>query len=129
MEQINYQQKVLELTEQISVMKRKSRSDKGKERKKYDKSLPDKYRSYLMRANKKGLKFSLTIEQFYQILNSECVYCTNQANSIDRKDSKQGYILDNVQPCCYTCNRMKWDMSEYKFLKHVESIHQKRNTF
>ncbi len=41
---------------------------------------------------------------------------------IDRRDNKKGYTYNNSQPCCYTCNHMKWGMTEYNFLEHIKII-------
>lgn len=106
------------------VPQRKERSDLGKKRAKYDPSLPLRYRQYLGRANKKSLPFQLTVEEFNTMLKGACVYCGNIGKmSIDRINSNQGYTIDNVQSCCYTCNMMKHVLSNELFLKQVKKIY------
>jgi len=103
---------------------KKGRADKGKIRTKYDSSLPIRYRSYLARANKKRLVFSLTVEQFEHLCKQPCVYCGLSSRiTIDRKDSSEGYHINNCQPCCFHCNIMKYTYSETEFLNHIRSVY------
>ena len=44
-------------------------------------------------------------------------------NGLDRLDSSRGHSLDNVVPCCHTCNLMKTNMGVEAFLAHIERIH------
>jgi len=98
------------------------RADKGKVRMKYDQSLSKKHRSYLSRANAKRLEFTLTAEEFERLCNGTCVYCSEPATGIDRKDSRRGYTTSNSQSCCGTCNMMKRTMSEHQFIEHCQKI-------
>ena len=41
---------------------------------------------------------------------------------IDRIDSSSGYTIDNVVPCCWTCNRMKGDLTWEDFWIHISRI-------
>lgn len=61
------------------------------------------------------------------MLNTDfkCVYCPKDATGFDRIDSKITYAKDNIQPCCVTCNRMKWTMSEEQFKEHLNLIRGK----
>ena len=80
-------------------------------------------------AKDRGLEFTLTKEQFKAQCEMNCVYCEHEPdnndldhsrnlngawlhNGLDRIDSNKGYTIDNVQPCCFTCNRLKSDMTE-----------------
>ena len=110
--------------EERARLERNKRSDKGKERNKYDSTLPQKYKLYLMRANKKQLSFELTIKQFNEIVSKPCTYCGNSSNGVDRLDSLKGYSLDNSQPCCSMCNMMKYIHSQEVFLSHVAKIYE-----
>jgi hypothetical protein len=103
---------------------RKQRSDRNKPRKKYDKSLPKEYKSYLSRANNKGLTFDISVEDFYTIVNQDCFYCGSEGtNGLDRIDCKGDYTKDNVVPCCTKCNTMKFIYSPSEFIKHVKKIY------
>jgi len=95
---------------------------KIKVRRSFDKSLPPKYKSYLMRAQDKEMVFDLTIEQFYSILELDCVYCGDKAETIDRKDSLDGYTIANCVPACKKCNMMKYTYPVNEFLKHIQKI-------
>jgi hypothetical protein len=100
------------------------RSDLGKERAAYKNILPTKYRSYVARANKMGIPFDLTIEEFNQLLSAPCVYCGSTASiCIDQIECSEGYSKDNVQPCCYLCNQMKYNNPVEVFLKQVKRIY------
>jgi 5-methylcytosine-specific restriction endonuclease McrA len=96
--------------------------DEAKTRKKYDTNLSAKHKRYLGRANAKKLPFHLTPEDFEKMCKGTCVYCGQPATGIDRRDNKKGYTYNNSQPCCYTCNHMKWGMTEYNFLEHIKII-------
>ena len=70
-----------------------------------------------------------------EITKQPCEYCGEYSGEflgtyfcgIDRIDSNQGYVKNNVVACCETCNRMKWDykLDDWinkmkKILKHME---------
>ena len=65
------------------------------------------------RAKKKGLVYELTTKDVKRLREDICIYCgsKNEFMTIDRKDNKIGYILDNCVTACYMCNKVKsWDM-------------------
>lgn len=82
---------------------------------------------YKLRADKKDLPFTLTLDDVKAITKMPCAYCgaapsngKNRKgnhngeyiyNGIDRYDNTKGYTLDNSVPCCATCNRAKNDLS------------------
>lgn len=93
-------------------------------RKKYSKLLPVKYKSYINRANKKGIQFSLSVDEFTTLLSKDCVYCgKSNASTIDRIDSKEGYTQENSAPCCIHCNMMKYTLSVEAFIAHIKSVY------
>lgn len=58
--------------------------------------------------HRRNLKFELEKEECIEIWNKNCIFCnTNEKIGIDRIDPSKGYIKDNIQPCCFTCNIMK----------------------
>lgn len=80
------------------------------------------YSGYKNNAKSRKLEFSLSKEQFRHIVSLNCFYCGNPPsnrstrsltngdfiyNGIDRLDSSKGYVIDNVVPCCYDCNKAK----------------------
>lgn len=106
------------------------------------------FKSYVGDANRRGLSFELSIEQFKSIVRNICVYCgrppakrnhyktenkkdirtasvkraTIYANGIDRIDSNIGYILTNCEPCCTICNKMKLDSNKSDFIKNIHRM-------
>ena len=77
------------------------------------------YAAYTRRAAKRGLIFSLNLDQFRELTGAPCVYCQaapHEAegyawNGIDRLNSDFGYSADNCVSCCFVCNRAKMNMS------------------
>ena len=106
------------------------------------------YRAYQAQAKRRKLSFDLSFETFRELTALPCVYCglpphnimgtpTSKThysdycyNGIDRIDSARGYEMDNVDPCCTTCNTMKWRLSKKDFLIHLSKIleHQQRSS-
>jgi len=64
----------------------------------------DKYKK---RANKQGVPFELTKEDFDILTNGNCTYCKRIPTTwfgVDRVIPTEGYVLTNVVSCCYDCN-------------------------
>ena len=81
------------------------------------------YSQYKSRGEKyRGLEFALSLEDFERLATSECYLCGEQATGFDRVDSGQGYVQENVLPCCGRCNAMKSDMVLSEFLGQVSKI-------
>lgn len=77
---------------------------------------------YRLAANRKNVPFSLTIEEFRKVTSSLCHYCNAAPknkikqkrgfgdytyNGVDRVKNDQGYVTENVVPCCRMCNVAK----------------------
>lgn len=90
---------------------------------------------YRRKAKSRGFAFSLTRGDFGNLIFSSCYYCGSPPENnlrqhgerllyqgIDRKDNDKGYTLDNVVPCCKTCNLMKKALSHDEFLAHIHKI-------
>lgn len=83
------------------------------------------------------LEFSLTREEFFQIVGQNCSYCGAAPsnvftiksgdsfvyNGIDRKDNSVGYQLSNAVPCCKICNYAKMQMSILEFKEWITRIY------
>ena len=65
-------------------------------------------------ARRRGLDFQLTREEYSALVTAPCVYGTDVANGIDRKDSAQPYTLSNCLPCCYRHNVIKGGTFTYE---------------
>jgi len=62
---------------------------------------------------------------FLEIYYAEkCYVCgsDNEHNTVDRKESKMGYLKDNVATCCWKCNNMKGAMSLNELVEHCRLI-------
>jgi hypothetical protein len=90
---------------------------------------------YKWNAKKNNREWNLTDSYAIQLLKDSCYYCNSlparkyQAHGvwiivggIDRVDSSQGYILNNVVSCCMICNRMKLDLSKGVFFDQILRI-------
>jgi hypothetical protein len=89
----------------------------------------------------RGHEFNLTENQFLLLTSSPCHYCGAHPksrrtvrkkafgsylyNGLDRVDNKKGHTLNNVVPCCPTCNRAKSALSLGEFLTMVSKISDK----
>lgn len=74
-------------------------------------------------ARYRGLRFDISLESFAELIPKPCQYCgTTIRISLDRVDSQQGYVLENVVPCCQQCNLMKLDYTKQEFLQKVTDI-------
>ena len=93
--------------------------------------------TYMRRAKKKGLDFTLTDDQFIDMVTSNCHYCGKSHTkeervlsngkkvnilSIDRVDSSKGYVLPNCVPSCKVCNTMKMDLKYDAFIDQMKTI-------
>lgn len=88
-----------------------------------------KYRMYKDAATTRGIPFKVTEEQFLDLWQKPCYYCGVNISTIgvDRVDNTRGYELDNIQPCCTSCNKMKLDSSEKEFYNKLFRIIKHRN--
>lgn len=85
------------------------------------------YRNYQRTAELKNLDFELSFEEFCEIVQEKCYYCGEFSENksfigIDRKDQKQGYLIDNCVSSCEMCNMMKKSLNDRIFLQRVEHI-------
>lgn len=106
------------------------------------------YRAYKGGAKQRNLAFELTKEEFRALTSSDCYYCGSSPklisygtkdrmtkegleyaaylyNGIDRIDNTKGYLIDNVVPCCFDCNRMKTDFTLDWFFSKIKTIYEK----
>jgi 5-methylcytosine-specific restriction endonuclease McrA len=92
------------------------------------------YRSVSRARPGKRREWSLSIEQFKEIVTGPCRYCGTppsrpthvggeMRHGIDRVDNARDYEPGNCVPCCTTCNLMKGDRTVAEFIEHVGRIH------
>lgn len=100
-------------------------------------ALNECYGAYQKSAKLRNYEFTLSIDNFLDIIVKPCIYCgdslgqvkRNRSNNgvfrytgIDRYDNSGGYTIENSVPCCRICNRIKTDM-EVDFMKnHIEKM-------
>ena len=70
------------------------------------------------RAARRGLAFSLTFEQFKNVVSKACAYGALSTSDpgrtgVDRKDNDLGYLENNVVPCCRRHNTIKNEFFTY----------------
>ncbi len=66
----------------------------------------------------------LTIDERIELWASACYLCGREpALGIDRIDSTAHYTMDNVAPCCSSCNYFKRDMSPIEIKTHIAYIY------
>lgn len=89
-----------------------------------------KYSQYKSRAKYKGIEFKLSVEDFNFITSMDCFYCKTDEDviGIDRVDNSKGYIIGNIAPCCWTCNRAKSNMSRLDFFNYRERFNTSEKT-
>lgn len=82
------------------------------------------FHKYKIRAERKKIEFNLDIGLFQEHFRGVCYYCKDTLFNVgfDRKDPKQGYILDNVVPCCTSCNMMKHTADVKTFITKCKVI-------
>jgi hypothetical protein len=99
-----------------------------------------KYGHYKRGAEKRGLEFGLSKEEFAILLQEPCHYCGTERsnvynqhqrigrneefryNGIDRKDNEIGYVSSNVVSSCVVCNRGKNSMSYEEYVEWIKSV-------
>jgi hypothetical protein len=96
--------------------------------------------AYKQSAKRRNLPFELTEEEAFSFIDKICFYCGSPPSSlmvhykgqtpmpytgIDRVDNSIGYTMNNLVPCCYSCNVAKAGMSMKEFLDKIESIYNR----
>ena len=120
----------------------------GKQRR----SMLTRMQGYINGAKKRKFDWQLTYEQFVEVATKNCFYCnaepkewdcmTNSPSlrkdspnvnpedykikftGVDRFNSKLGYTIDNVVPCCVFCNRAKSDLTLEDFKEKLERTYK-----
>jgi hypothetical protein len=91
---------------------------------------------YKRAAKTRNYEWQLSNEQALLLMKSNCHYCGVEPsskrsisvngsfvyNGLDRKDNSQGYVPENVVPCCPICNRAKMDMPYCEFIAWARRI-------
>lgn len=97
---------------------------------------------YRWQAKKADRDFLLTREEFKILTQQPCFYCGDPPsnikkshagnyfvyNGVDRVENSQGYRMDNVVPCCHTCNAMKQEFAQGILFEKVAKIYKRHRT-
>ena len=81
--------------------------------------------SFISGATRRGLPYELTKEQFMSFWQKPCSYCGDQIETIglDRIDNSMGYTIENVTPCCKSCNALKSNMNAADFVNRCGKVY------
>lgn len=88
----------------ISVIKVKVRSVVGS----------PKFSRAKSKAKERGHDWEIDQLIYFQLIQGPCEYCGSSVSNregicLDRIDNNKGYLPDNVNACCYECNRARGD--------------------
>ena len=84
-----------------------------------------KWKAYAKDAERRGLVFDFTFEEFVsRFWQRTCCYCGDAllTTGVDRLDYRKGYTISNTVPCCYVCNIMKLKMGQGEFIRKCRQI-------
>jgi len=97
--------------------------------------------TYKQQAKQRGLAWELPDEEFFKLIQGPCWYCGKPPsltmksryqtgdyiyNGIDRVDNSKHYTLNNVMPCCVSCNGSKWTHEQQDFIDRCERVAERR---
>lgn len=111
--ELEYREKYLRTLGHKKRVQKWNKSAKGKHAVScYQKTTKARYNFSKHRAKKQNKEFTLTLEQYEQLLNTPCHYdgvslLGESGVGLDRIDNNKGYTLENVLPCCGTCNKIR----------------------
>ena len=81
------------------------------------------YKTYSKSANTRNIQFTLSEQEFTDIISQACYLCGIEGPSgIDRFNNHDGYLKDNCKPCCGHCNLIKKDQQYQDMIRIAEKI-------
>jgi hypothetical protein len=100
------------------------KEEKREYRKAYNSTAKGRFANYKSGARVRKIPFELTFDEFETFWQAPCVYCGDLIDTIgvDRINNSLGYTIDNCVSCCQTCNYMKSDLCEDKWLSHMSKV-------
>ena len=87
-----------------------------------------RYRHLKNSAKSRDLEMQISFEQYAEIIKeSKCYYCDaslvgTTGSSLNRIDNNKGYLVENVKPCCGTCNSIMNNYSIEELSNRVYKI-------
>jgi len=94
-----------------------------------------------------GREFDLPLDWFLEAIHMPCHYCGRvdqnsinvaskrkgeflikdfKYNGLDRLNNDIGYVIENVVPCCFVCNRAKNSMGYQEYIEYIDNMIQWR---
>jgi hypothetical protein len=87
----------------------------------YVSKTPVVYKTYAKNANTRNLQFTLSDEDFAEMIAKPCYLCGVEGSTgIDRFNNSIGYLKENCRPCCGHCNLLKKDIQYEKLIYSAE---------
>lgn len=87
-----------------------------------------KYKRLKESAKLRKLELNIDFDTYCNIIEKrQCYYCdssfgTETGSNLNRIDNTKGYSIDNVKPCCATCNYIMLDFSKNELLARLNKI-------
>jgi hypothetical protein len=92
----------------------------------YSRSCNKNRKHYSKEAEKRGLPFHITQDQWDTLTRSPCYLCNYKSTKgigLDRVDNSiREYTFENVKPCCGSCNSMKNELDLDVFLQKARDV-------
>lgn len=93
----------------------------------FNRTLKGRYRTLTTMAKRREIPVELTIQEYNMAAQGKCHYCSGSlpkaGHGLDRIDSSVGYRIDNVVPCCSTCNYGKHKMNQKEFKDWILKVY------
>lgn len=88
----------------------------------YNRTLKGRYRTARYTAHKRGISFQIFFDDYCDLVEPNvCEYCEGplppSGGALDRVDTSLPYTLENVVPCCHSCNSIKGEHLSYEEAK------------
>jgi len=92
--------------------------------------LKEKLTAYIYDAKRRSIEWLIDDEDALGFFCQDCFYCgrqpkANDANGIDRNNSRDAYISYNCVSCCKTCNMAKGSMMKDEYITHCIKVAKK----
>lgn len=89
----------------------------------YVSKTPSVYKTYAKNANTRNIKFTLSQQDFTEIVANPCYLCgLENSSGIDRFNNAIGYLKENCRPCCGHCNLLKKTQSYEDLIQIAKQI-------
>lgn len=103
----------------------------------YARTYKGRYRELRNSSKKRKIKLGITYEEYVQLVaGATCFYCAEPiinttGYSLDRLNNSKGYLLNNVVPCCRSCNEAKgrsFTFEEFIYITQCIKLFRAKNS-